>query len=549
MERRYNVGLYLRLSVEDSVNSQKRNGNPFQHESTSIENQRDILTEYVNLQGWDVTKVYPDDGWSGGGFNRPQFQEMIRDAEAGLIDLILVKDLSRLGRDHIEVDHYVEDVFPSLGVRFIALMDNIDSEGGSDILPFRSLLNDYHLKDLSRKIKSVLYAKAKAGEYVGAFAPYGFKKDPERHGRLAIDPYAAVVVRRIFDLRLQRLGYAKIAGILNGEGVLAPRAYCYASEGKANPYKVVPLWQYRTVKVILENEVYLGHSVKMKKGTLSYKNKTFIDRPKENWIRVEDTHEAIISQEVWDAVQAIDLRRSDPAERKKPERSLFAGLLFCDNGHSMVCNTGTKRRNEDVKKHRSYSCGLYRRTGGAECSWHTISEEALLRIVREDVQRQLERISVDEQRVVNEIQSRLTEVSLEETKKGLRKLFARLEELEALGAKLYEDRLNGVINLDTFMRLSADAEAERETVQAEHERLSKALETAERQALDINRWISSIRSYLAMDAPDTVTLRELIKRIEIGERESKSKGKGRRQAVKIIYRFVGSMGGETNGKD
>lgn len=543
MDRLYNAGLYLRLSVEDAANSAKRGkGNPFQSESTSIENQRDVLTEYVRLRGWNVAGVYADDGYAGGSFRRPAFQEMVSDAEAGLIDLILVKDLSRLGRDHIEVDRYVEDVFPALGVRFIALMDNIDSEGAVDILPFRSLLNDYHLKDLSRKIKSVLYAKAKAGEYIGAFAPYGFRKDPENHRRLIVDPYAAEVVRRIFDMRLQPTSYRKIAAALNRDGVLAPRAYCFAVEGKPNPYNVASVWQETMVKHLLKNEVYLGHSVKMKKGTFSYKNKALVRKPEEAHIRAENTHEAIISQEVWDAVQCVDLKRYDPAQRKTPEPSLFAGLLFCDNGHPMICNLGTKRRGGEVRKYRSYLCGFHKQTGSAECSWHSISEPALLRIIREDIQRQLERIEIDENRVMAKIQSRLSELSLADTKKELQRLSAKLGELDARAAKLYEDRLDGIINLDTFMALSVDAEAERESVQAGHERLAKALAAAERQTLDIERWVSGIRSYLTLDEPDSDTLRGLIERIEVGEREGISKGKGRRQNIRIIYRFVGFMG-------
>lgn len=540
MDRRYEVGLYLRLSVEDSHNSKKQGGNPFQSESSSIENQRDILTEYVRLQGWNMANIYADDGFAGGNFERPAFREMLRDAKAGLIDLILVKDLSRLGRDHIEVDHYVEDVFPGLGVRFIALMDNIDSEGNADILPFRSLLNNYYLKDLSRKIKSVLYAKAEAGEYVGAFAPYGYKKDPANRGRLIVDGYAAGIVRRIFELRLQRMGHRKIAAALNAEGILAPRAYCYASEGKENPYNTISVWRDVTVKLVLQNEVYLGHSVKMKKGTLSYKRKALVNRSPEDWIRTENTHEAIIAQELWDTVQEIDLKRYDPAERKTPELSLFAGLIFCDNGHPMTCNTATKHYPGGVKKYRSYLCSLHKQTGGAECSWHTISELELLQIVREDMQKQLERINVDEDKAIREIQSRLSSLALEDTKRELLRLSAKLKVLDDRAARLYEDRLNRVINLDTFMTLSADVDSERNETAAEHERLSQAADTAERQVLDIQQWIANLRSYLALETPDSTLLRELIERIEVGE--GVGKGKHRRQAVRIIYRFVGFVG-------
>ena len=298
--------------------------------------------------------------------------------------------MSRFGRDHVEVDHYVENVLPNLGVRFIALMDNIDSEGSADILPFRSLLNNFHLKDLSRKIKAVLHAKAKAGAYVGAFAPYGYAKASEDKGKLVIDPYAAEVVRRIYDLRLNKTSYGKITAALNKDGILAPRVYLYRKLGKPDP-KVIHVWREATVKIILKNEVYLGHSVKMRSGTFSYKNKRRVDKPESEHIRVEDTHEPLISQEDWDAVQAVNLMTYDPAKRKTPELSPFAGLLICaDCGQFMSCNTGTKHYPGGIKKYRSYFCTLHRQTGRTACSWHTISETTLLRLIREDVALNLE---------------------------------------------------------------------------------------------------------------------------------------------------------------
>lgn len=536
VSRCYNVGLYLRLSVEDSVNSAKRGkGNPFQNESSSIENQRSILESYVRLQGWNATRVYADDGYAGGSFNRPAFQEMLQDAELGLIDLILVKDLSRLGRDYIEVGRYTDEGFPGLGVRFITLMDNIDSEGSTDILPFRSLLNDYHLKDLSRKIKSVLEAKAKSGTYVGAFAPYGYKKDPANKGRLVVDPYAAEIVRRIFDLRLQQLGHRKIACILNDDGILSPRAYCYQSEGRENPYKVICVWSDTMVKTLLCNEVYVGHSVKFKKGTFSYKKKRIVNRPEEDWIRVENTHEPIISQVLWDEVQGIDLKRYNSATCKTPEISLFSGLVFCDKGHPMICNTATKHREGKAKTYCSYLCSNHKQTN--QCSWHTISELALLGIIQADVRRQFERITVDEERVVQEIQRRLSETSLSDIKKELRDLSEKLTALNDYAARLYEDRLAGAINLDTFLQLSAQTEADCIAVTSEHKRLASAADTAEH----IGRWVNGIRRAATLEAVDREMLCALIERIEVGERETGSKGKLRRQAVRIPYRFVGQL--------
>lgn len=537
--KRHNAGLYIRLSVEDSSNSAKQGKmNPFQSESASVENQRAILMEYVLLQGWNFVREYVDDGYTGGNFQRPAFQDMLEDAKAGLIDLILVKDLSRLGRDHIEVDNYVEEVFPGLGVRFIALMDSIDSEGGSDILPFRSIMNNYYLKDLSRKIKSSLRAKAEAGEYVGTFAPYGYKKDPANCGRLIVDPYAAEVVRRIFEMRLQKMGYCRIAAALNTDGILAPRAYCYASEGKENPYKTSSAWSDNTVKVLLHNEEYLGHSVKLRHRSISYKKQGFTRRPEEEWARVENTHEAIISQEVWDAVREVSLIRYDPAKRKPPTISLFSNLLYCaDCGSSMAGCFLTSNRKSGKVKVRYYSCRRHRRTGRTECSWHTISEEALLQLLREDMRRHMEKAGAHEDAALGLARSGSREISADMLEKELRQVSDELEALGVKSARLYEDRLSGGISLDAFMAMSVSLDEKRGVIQAEHDRLSESIRSAQAQLQDTGRWLEKIRFCLTLDEPDFDSLHDLIERIEVSEAEGA--GKNRRQAIKIIYRFVG----------
>ena len=226
MKKLYKVGIYCRLSVDDASNSAKAKGYIPADESASIENQYELLSKFVMLNGWTEVKAYRDDGYSGGNFQRPGFLEMLEDARHGLINLILVKDLSRLGRDFVEVGRYTDVIFPSLGCRFVSVLDCLDSEGdNTDMLHFRSLMNDYHLKDLSGKIKSVLHAKMRSGQYVAAYAPYGYRKSEEDRHRLVIDEEAAAVVRWMFELRRTGMAYGKIAGVLNGEGILSPRWY------------------------------------------------------------------------------------------------------------------------------------------------------------------------------------------------------------------------------------------------------------------------------------------------------------------------------------
>ncbi|MCL2409272.1 MAG: recombinase family protein [Oscillospiraceae bacterium] len=538
MQKLYNAGLYVRLSVEDTTNAHKF-GNPFRQESTSVENQKAILHEYAHLRGWNVVRSYIDDGFAGGSYDRPAFLEMLEDAKAGLIDMILVKDLSRLGRNYIETGRYTDEVFPSLGVRFIALMDDIDSESNADFLPFRSLLNDYYLKDLSRKVKSALRVRAENSGYVGAFAPYGFMKTSEEQKRLAVDDYAAKVVHRIFTMRGQGVSYAKIAAALNCDGILAPQSYGYHRDGKRNPYNKNNVWQKVSVRQLLQNEAYLGHSVKFKKGTMSYKNKRLINKPKDSWVWCKNTHPALVSQEMWDKAHSYSADCWPQLGKAEREKALFSGLLKCEDcGGGFTC-TVKKRTRKDGKivNHRYYSCGLYSYTGRSECSPHSISELRLMEIVRQDIRQNLARINIDERCMLKEIQRRISETSGEEAKHELNRLATRLTELETLGTKLYEDRLNGTIGLDTFKTLSAAAEEERAAKQAECSNLAKIVAAVERQTADVQNRVASMRSFLSLEEVDNETLAALIERIEIGE----GIGSEKRQSVRIAYRFAGRM--------
>jgi len=542
MNTQYNAGLYVRLSVEDSVNSQKRgSANPFSHESASIENQRAILYEYAQLCKWNIVQEYIDDGFSGGNYNRPAFHQMMEDAKAGLINLIIVKDLSRLGRDYIETGRYTDEVFPSLGLRFIALMDNIDSEGDIDFLPFRSLLNDYHLKDLSRKIKSVLRAKAEGGRYVINSYPYGFEKSPEDSTRLVIDDYAAAIVHKIFTFRGEGMSHNKIAAALNSEEILSPRCYYYHRRGKQNPYKGSKAWLTSTVRVILQNETYLGHSVLLKSGTVSYKNNQRINKPREAWVVRKNTHPAIISQELWDAAKANNKSYPSSLIRSKNKQPLFYGKLRCAACTS-VLGYSTKRQtlaSGQTTNYTSYICCLYTQSGKSKCSPHSISELTLLEIIRQDIRQHLERSNFDTNGAVNKIQEYLTNFYIEDLKHEHVSLSARLRELEVVFAKLYEDRLNGTITPDAFKILSAACEEERVAKLDEGGRLTEEINKCKRTIVHIQKWRDSIQSFLALKNPSKEIINELIERIEIGENERKPKQKQR--SIKISYRFDGLM--------
>ena len=539
MSKQCNVGLYLRLSIEDGLNSSKRGKvNPFQNESSSIENQRTLLAEYAGLQGWDVVKVYSDDGYSGGSFdNRPAFQQMVRDAEDGLINLILVKDLSRFGRDYIETGRYTEDVFPTLGVRFIALMDNIDSDGNTDLLPFRSIMNNYHLRDLSRKVKSVIKAKAEKGEYVGCWAPYGFIKDPACKSNLLIDDFAANVVCRIFDMRVQGFGYSKITATLNNEGTLSPGTYRNQQAGNERPAKA---WTSCVVSDILKNEAYIGHAVRLKTGYISYRNRQVINRPSDEWIRCENVYPPIITTETWDAVRLLDNRHAGQ-QNAVTESSLFSKLLRCaDCGATLTRKKSysKSRITGDTKIGYSYMCSKYHNTGGAVCSRHTIPETALLAIVRDDVQNRIASVGMDEDRIAQDIRKRFNGANLDEAKKQRDRLSARLGELTSVGKKLYEDRLKGIIDVDTFKSLYEKSQNERDTIKAEFDRLSELLLAEQHRLLERDRIIPKLREFLSLESPDNKMLSELIDHVVVSESEGRSRY--RAHNVRIVYRFEAS---------
>ncbi len=540
----YNVGIYCRLSVDDASNSAKSGYIPAD-ESVSIENQYELLSKFVMLNGWTEVKVYRDDGYSGGNFQRPAFLEMLEDARHGLINLILVKDLSRLGRDFVEVGRYTDVVFPSLRCRFVSVLDCLDSEGdNTDMLHFRSLMNDYHLKDLSGKIKSVLHAKMRSGQFIGAFAPYGYRKSKEDSHKLAIDQEAAAVVRRIFELRAGGMAYGKIAAALNHEGVSTPRWHWETHYGKGN-CKYANLWKYATVKSILRNEVYLGSLIQNRTGSRSYKDSTMVYKPETEWICHEAIHEAIIPRKLWDAAQEVNRKARLRAEgRAKPQPCLFSGKLVCaDCKAPLVASRSTQRRkNGTVKQYVSYYCSSHSTTGGSACTRHTIHEIALKELVMAEINTQAETLELNEAAVLDKLQRQLLAADAgrqEYTRKEITKLRRRVEELEHMTVKLYEDKVCGSITEATFITLMGKNEQERLEKTERLDALLAEVKECQQKLSDIQSWAAVIRKHLHIQELDRIAVDELIDHIEIGETAIVD---GQRQRdVAIYYRFVGRI--------
>ena len=539
----YHVGIYCRLSVDDASNSAKAMNYIPADESTSIENQRELLSKFAMLNGWVEVKTYVDDGYSGGNFQRPGFLEMLEDARRGVINLILVKDLSRLGRDFVEVGRYTDIIFPQLGCRFVSVLDCLDSEGdNTDMLHFRSLMNDYHLRDLSSKIKSVLHSKKVSGQYVSAYAPYGYKKSTEDKHKLVIDEYAAGIVRRIYEMRLAGTAYSRIAAALNGEGILPPRRYWQQNYGKG-PETSAQLWTDTMVKVILRNEVYTGTLCQNRTGSRSYKDPTLINKPASAWIRHEAVHEAIVSTEVWQTVQTINQTAKErAANNQAPLPKLFSSILVCADCKSpMVASSQIQhRKNGDVKRYISYSCNRYLRSGRCVCSRHRVSELTLAQIISEEIRAQAQAVTLDKDAFVDKLKCQIADLDerrLSGVKQEISRLRRRVHELESLTAKLYEDKYGGAISGDTFVLLMQKNEQERLAKAERLETLLAEVNAAEKKVAAIHDWAVLIQKYLNLQKLDRAVLDELIDHIEIGERAVVD-GQ-RHQDIKVFYRYVG----------
>lgn len=543
MSKPYKVGIYCRLSRDDATNSAKTKNYIPGDESVSIENQYEMLSKFVMLNGWIEVRTYKDDGYSGGNFQRPGFLEMLEDARAGVINLILVKDLSRLGRDYVEVGRYTDVIFPALGCRFVSVLDCLDTEGDStDMLHFRSLMNDYHLKDLSNKVKSVLRAKMKSGQYLAAYAPYGYRKSDEDKHKLVIDEDAAAVVRRMYEQRQAGMAYGKIAATLNTEGVLSPRWYWAIHYGNGS-CRFSKLWTYTAVKNILCDPVYIGKLVQNRTGTRSYKDKTYVSKPKSDWIIHEDAHEAIVSAGVWNRVQEINRAAKARCENNAPPTpALFSGKLVCAGcGSPMVANRETQRRRDgSVKRYTSYCCSRYLSSGRCLCSRHRVYEIGLKELVLTEIKTHAQAVELDAGAVFERIKKQVVAISgvrSGNAKQEAAALRRRVWELEQIAAKLYEDKVNGVISEAAFTSLIGRCESERVEKAARLEWLDAELSASRRESDNSQRWAEAIRRRLSLQELDREAVEELIDHIEVGERSVIDGHK--HQDITIYYRFVG----------
>ena len=534
MQESNRVGIYCRLSRDD-----ERAG-----ESVSIENQKELLTRHAREQGWTVVSYYLDDGVSGTTFDRPGFNRLVQDAKDGKINIALCKDLSRLGRDYIEAGKYTDIVFPSLGCRFIALHDGVDTARKNDemIVILKNVMNDLYARDTSSKIKAVKRSSFQAGKYVGCYAPIGYLKSPADKHILIPDPATAPIVRRVFDMRCQGLSYRKIATTLNEEKVPTPSSFYYLRQGRPNIRKEGGYWQAQTVKSILQNEVYIGNMVQNKTGNVSYKIHKQVGKPESEWIRVEGTHEPLVSMEVWELVRTIEKQNTRSRTQADGETALFAGLLRCMDCGSLMRSYHDGRRRKDGSKstYRSYACGRYASGGKSVCTAHIMNQRVLIEVVLADIRAKAELARNDPANLIERIQTQrraATAAQIKQAQTTLAAVEKRLAELGKLVQAVYEDRVLGRMPENVCLQLISQYEAERADKLEQKGRLSGELEAYQQETDDARQWMDLIREYHRLETLDRPTLLCLIQRIDIGERKVED---GREvRDIRIHYNFVG----------
>lgn len=494
--------MYLRLSKEDGEKV----------ESNSISNQREIINSYVKRNQITMVKEYVDDGYSGVNFDRPNFKEMISDAYDKKFDTIIVKDLSRFGRDYIEAGKYIQRIFPENGIRFISVNDNYDSKSADMndthlILPIKNFINDSYCRDISNKVKSSQKIKREKGDYISAFAPYGYKKSEENKNKLVIDEQAAPNIKNIFDMKL--LGYSSkaIADELNRLGVLTPRKYKESQGFKCNGFQNIKggNWSAKAVNRIIENEVYIGNTLQGKSITLNYKNKKQIGKDKEEWIRVEDTHESIVSNEIF-AIANTMLKRDLNNSRGKDKIDIFTGMLFCKEcGSSLIRRTVKYKGREDV----FYICSKYNKE--KSCSRHSIKEETLIKAVSKIIKSYIE----FNEKLYSKV--RLIDININLKDNQIPILKREKAMTEELLSSLYLDLKEDVISKEEYQLFRKNyVEKLTKLDESIQYRLKRQEDT--KYKIDENKsWIIDINRYKNLSEIDRLSVVMLIDKIYISE--------------------------------
>ena len=521
------TALYCRLSRDDDMAG----------ESNSIINQKSILSKYAKENKFQNIKFFVDDGYSGTNFTRPAFMEMMELAESGKIGTIIVKDHSRLGRNRLIVGQLLEEDFVRLNIRYIAIMDNIDSSKGlNDFLPIQDWFNEMHAKNTSQKIRAVLKNKGESGISLANNVPYGYKKDENDKAKWLIDEISAEVVKEIFNLFIHGHGTCEIARILKERKIMTPSEY-NANIGrntKANSQEYQYKWCSVTVAGILDRQEYIGDTVNFKSTTRSYKDKTRVYLPKKDRKIFKNTHEPIIDEYTWNIAQQLRNNRKKPTHSGK--KSIFSGLLFCyDCGEKMYFQSPVT----DLKSKDHYRCSSYKHDTSL-CTSHYITDEVLQNIVLENIQKVISYMKSYEDLFIQEQLAKSTQDEIKKisnSKKELEKAKNRVIEIDNLFRHIYEDNVSGKLTDDRFRNLSFNYDKEQQELKLKIEQLSKEIDNTEKKETNLTQFISNVKKYTEITELTPEILNELIEKIIIHQTE-KINGK-KVQEIDIYYRGVG----------
>ncbi len=532
------TALYCRLSRDDGTEG----------DSNSVANQKKLLTKYAKENGFGNTRFYVDDGYTGTNFNRPGFQKLLEDMEMGYVSAIIVKDMSRLGRDYLQVGYYTDTFFPDHNIRFIAINDCVDSDDGeNELAPFRNVMNEMYARDISRKVRSSHRLRGNAGEPLSQ-PPYGYMKSPENKKQWIIDPEAAQIVKEIFAMCIEGKGNETIARILQERQVLVPMAY-WQSKGLERGGKKTQVNQYKwcktTIAKILAQQEYCGDVINFKTYSKSFKNKARIRNPEANWAIFKDRHDPIIDRETFEQVQKLTGKIKRRAPKNSNKKSMFCDLVYCaDCGSKLWYHTNTK--NDSIQY---FSCSNYKTDTRGTCETrHYVREDAIAQVVKMELQYMATLLDEHEDEFAEAIEKKTNADSIKEKKlieAELQKAIVRNERVAGLYEKLYEDNAEGKVTDEWFMQLSHKYEVERMELKAKIAEYKERLRRLAENNRNKESFISAVRKFMEMKELTPALLHELIDRIEVYETEGT--GKNRTQRILIHYRFVGYI--EISGGD
>ena len=514
----FNVAIYVRLSREDERSI----------ESESITNQKDYLTRYVLDQGWNLVDVFADDGYSGTNFNRPDFNRLLTYIVSKKVNLVITKDLSRLGRDYIDTGYYLERYFPERGIRYIALNDGIDTfenNSNNDMSPFKSVMNDFYARDISKKVRSTINQKRKNGEFIGSFAPYGYLKDSQNKNKLVIDEATAGVVRKIFNMFVNGTSLIKIALALNNEKISSPRAHKKQTSNYKGRDGELDVWSFETIKYILTNPTYSGNVTQNRYTKINYKTEKLKKVSRESWITVNDTHEGIIDEETFQHVQEIFGVR-DYETKYAPKdgvRHLLSGMIFCgDCGSRMTFVTsGAKTVYAICSRYKNHKM----------CTRHSIPEKELEASVIDNLKK-IAAYASDYEKLLAAAQKNATHTKEDDPiRLEVVRMDARVCEIKKTLKNLYEDKLKGIVTETDFMDFSRDYNEEREKINFRLGKLNKekkAMEQQEEQAEKLIKLVKDLTNFTNVSKPMLI---KLIKKIEIFEQRK----------ITLHYKFISPL--------